>query len=199
MQTLIVCAVDAEADAVRAGLSEGSAHRVITVGVGPAAAAAGTATALASGRYDAVVNAGVCGAFAGRAEVGDVVIADRSIAADLGVDLADQFQPLDDLGFGSIEVSADPALTRDVEGWRGDLLTLTSITGTGDKAQLLTNRFPKALAEAMEGFGAATAARQHGVSFAEIRTVSNYVGDRDVANWNWKQAFGRLTEAVRRL
>ncbi|MFC4335137.1 futalosine hydrolase [Salininema proteolyticum] len=199
MPTLIVCAVDAEAEAVRAGLADPGRFSVMTSGVGPAAAAASTATALARGEYDAVVNAGVCGAFQGRADIGDTLIAVRTAAADLGVDLADQFQPLDELGFGSMTVDCDPSLTEGVEGYRGDILTLTSITGTADKGLLLTNRFPAALGEAMEGFGVATAARQAGLPFAEVRTVSNFVGDRDVAGWDWKGAFGALTEAVSRL
>ncbi|MBE7188358.1 MAG: futalosine hydrolase, partial [Jatrophihabitans endophyticus] len=40
MRLLVVTAVDAERDAIAAALDPGCPHRVVTVGVGPAAAAA---------------------------------------------------------------------------------------------------------------------------------------------------------------
>ncbi|WP_211354772.1 futalosine hydrolase [Stackebrandtia albiflava] len=199
MRLLIVTAVSAEADAVRRGLAPG--HEVVSVGVGPAAAAAGTARAIATAaaegvRYAGVVNAGVAGGLAGRVRIGDTIVATESVSAELGVALADRFQPLDELGFGTNTIGCDPALTRDVAGHRGAVLTLATITGTAELAGSLAARYPAALAEAMEGFGVATAARQAALPFAEIRTVSNAVGDRDVAGWDWDAGFAALAAAA---
>ncbi|WP_306206771.1 futalosine hydrolase [Actinoplanes sp. RD1] len=68
------------------------------VGVGPAAAAAGTARllALAEARglpYDAVICAGIAGGFAERAPVGATVLGARSIAADLGAESGEPAAP----------------------------------------------------------------------------------------------------------
>lgn len=198
MKLLIVTAVDAEADAVRRGLS--GDHDVAVIGVGPAAAAAGTARLLATqGPYDGVINAGVAGGLAGRVDIGDTVIATESVSAELGVALPDRFQPLDELGFGSNTVTCDPSLTARVPGTRGVVLTLATITGTPSLAAALAQRYPRALAEAMEGFGVATAARQARLPFAEIRTVSNRVGDRDVAGWDWDAGFHALATAAKAL
>lgn len=198
MKLLIVTAVSAEADAVRRGLS--GDHDVVAVGVGPAAAAAGTARILAgNGHYDGVVNAGVAGGLAGRVGIGDTVVATESISAELGVALHDRFQPLDELGFGGNSVACDPALAARVAGARGVILTLATITGTPELAASLAERYPGALAEAMEGFGVATAARQAGLPFVEIRTVSNSVGDRDVAGWDWDAGFDALAVAAEAL
>jgi futalosine hydrolase len=194
---LVVTAVAAEADAVRAGADP--RHVVVEpVGVGPAAAAAGTARLLAAGRYRAVVSAGIAGGFPGRAPVGATVLGARSIAADLGAETADGFLSIDELGFGSSVVAADAALLKALAGTLpeaivGDVLTLATVTGTAATADRLAARFPQAVAEAMEGYGVAIAAA--GLPFAELRTISNPVGPRDRAAWRLRDAFAALSTA----
>ncbi|XVU25872.1 futalosine hydrolase [Actinoplanes sp. CA-054009] len=194
---LVVTAVPAEAEAVRAGADP--AHVVVEpVGVGPAAAAAATARLLATGDYRAVISAGIAGGFAGRAPVGSTVLGVRSICADLGAESPDGFLPIEELGFGSSHVPADPALIEALtaalpHAITGDVLTLSTVTGTAATADRLAAAFPDAVAEAMEGFGVATAAGK--TPFAELRTISNPIGPRDRAAWRLKDAFAALSTA----
>jgi futalosine hydrolase len=187
---LIVTAVAAERDAL--GFGE-------VVGVGSAAAAAGTARLLASGDYRTVISAGIGGGFAGRVEIGGTVLATESIAADLGADSPDGFLPLSELGFGTDRYPVDPALLGVLraalpDAVAGPILTVSTVTGTEAGTAGLTRRHPDAVAEAMEGFGVATAAAGAGVPFAEIRTVSNMVGPRDRNAWQIGRALAALTE-----
>lgn len=204
MRILVVCAVAEEAQAIEAGRSLRHELDVLVCGVGPAAAAAATARTIAEnsqmGRaYDVVVNAGICGAFRGRARIGDLLIATDSVAAELGVALPWRFQPIDEIGFGTNRIGCNTVLTVAVEGVRGEILTLSSITGSDGLAANLAHRYPDAIGEAMEGFGVATAAQQAGLPFAEIRAVSNYIGDRDVEKWDWTAALKTLTTGMREL
>jgi futalosine hydrolase len=198
---LVVTAVTAEAEAVRAGADPD--HVVVeAVGAGPAAAAAGTARLLATGRYRGVVNAGIAGGFAGRAPVGATVLGARSIAADLGAESPDGFLPIEELGFGRSVVESDVDLIKSLaaalpEAIVGDVLTLATVTGTAATAQRLAERFPQAVAEAMEGFGVAIAAGD--LPFAELRAISNPVGPRDRGAWRLKEAFAALSTASRAL
>ncbi|MFF3853749.1 futalosine hydrolase [Micromonospora sp. NPDC002575] len=136
---LVVTAVPAEAEAIRAGLPASPPTAappaaspavaevtvvpvtVVPVGVGPAVAGAATARLLAlaeaAGRpYAAVVSAGIAGGFVGRAAVGATVLASRSVAADLGAESPAGFIPVDQLGMppellgGGTAVAADPGL-----------------------------------------------------------------------------------------
>ncbi|GAA0523939.1 hypothetical protein GCM10010172_00410 [Paractinoplanes ferrugineus] len=196
---LVVTAVAAEAEAVRAA-TDRSRVAVEPVGVGPAAAAAGTARLLATGRYRAVLSAGIAGGFVGRAPVGATVLGGRSIAADLGAETPDGFRSVEELGFGHSVLAADPVLLKGLtaalpEAIVGDVLTLATVTGTGATAAVLARRFPDAVAEAMEGFGVATAAADARVPFVELRTISNPVGPRDRAAWRLKEAFAALSTA----
>jgi len=201
---LIMTAVDAERDAVLRGLADCPRVEVRLAGVGPAMAAARTAAALAGGGWRLVVSAGIGGGFAGAAEIGGLVLADVIAAADLGVETPDGFLPVDELGFGSSRIAADPAwsdrLARRIEAAglplrRGPVLTVSTATGTAATAAERARRVPGAAAEAMEGFGVAAAAAEAGVPVVELRAISNAVGPRDRAAWRIPDALAALSAA----
>lgn len=206
---LVVTAVEAEAEAVRSGLRSGLGTDRVTVapvGVGPAAAAAGTARLLAlaeaGGRpYRAVICAGIGGGFVDRVPVGATVLASRSVAGDLGAQSPEGFIPLDELGFGQISADADATLFATLRATLpqaivGAVLTVSTVSGTAETAQALAARHPDAVAEAMEGYAVACAAAGAAVPFAELRTVSNPIGPRDRAGWRIREAFDALTAAA---
>lgn len=197
---LVVTAVPAEAEALRATLNP-ALVTVEPVGVGPAAAAAGTARLLAQRAYRAVISAGIAGGFPGRAEIGATVLATRTIAADLGAESPDGFLPVEDLGFGSSALDTDSTLLKALQtalpqAIPGEILTLSTVTGTAETTTRLATRFPGAVAEAMEGYGVAIAAAGAQVPFAELRTISNPIGPRDRAAWRLPEAFAALRIAA---
>lgn len=207
---LVATAVAAERDAIRGGLpGDPPGLTVAAVGVGPAAAAAGTARLLAlaeaRGRpYRMVISAGIAGGFAGRVELGAVVLARRSIQADLGAESPEApggWQSLDELGLGSVIVPAEPAVLAALSAQLpaavvGDVLTVATVTGTAARAETLAQAHPGAAAEAMEGYGVACAAAAAGAGFAELRAISNLVGPRDRGAWRIREALAALTSAA---
>jgi futalosine hydrolase len=204
---LVVTAVAAERSAILAGLPPSPPElTVIAVGVGPAAAAAGTARLLAlaeaAGRpYRTVISAGVAGGFPGRAPLGAVVLASRSLQADLGAYAPDGWLSLDQLGLGSVAAVADPAVlaalrARLPRAVVGEVITVAAVTGTAARAATLAAAHPGAVAEAMEGYGVACAAAGAGVAFAELRAISNRVGPRDRSGWRIDAALAALTGAA---
>ncbi|MFF5172835.1 futalosine hydrolase [Micromonospora sp. NPDC000089] len=211
---LVLTAVPAEAEAVRAGLTDPTVT-VRPIGVGPAVAAAATARLLAlaeaAGRpYRAVVSAGVAGGFTGRVAVGDTVLGTLSVAADLGAESPTGFLPIDQLGMspellgGGPSIGADPQLLATLsaalpEATLGAVLTVSTVTGTAASTATLADRHPDAVAEGMEGYGVAVAAAQAGVAFAELRTVSNPIGPRDRDAWRMPEALAALTKAAHAL
>jgi futalosine hydrolase len=227
MTVLVVTAVEAERDAAVAKLARsepielGGYHGIslptaagalhaFHAGVGPVAAAATTTMLLALGpEYELVVSAGIAGGFVGRAEVGDVVWADQVIAADQGVVTDDGFLSLRELGLpgnGGYAIGDLGYRARLSAGsFRlrgGDVLTLSSMTGTAERAAELAVRYPRAVAEAMEGYGVVEATRrdyqrsERDVPFAEVRAISNIIGRRDRSTWNIPRAFDALAEAM---
>ncbi|WP_338785397.1 futalosine hydrolase [Streptomyces sp. DG1A-41] len=181
---------------------------LLAVGVGPALAAASTASVLTAAAlhgnpYDLVVSAGIGGGFPPDARVGSLVVADEVVAADLGAETEDGFVPVTELGFGTVCHHPPEDLVRlvgDAVGARtGAVLTVSTVTGTAERAAELRERHPTALAEAMEGFGVAEAAAAHGVPVLEVRAISNPVGPRDRAAWRIPEALAALTEGFGKL
>lgn len=80
----------------------------------------------------------------------------------------------------------------------GPLLTVSSATGTTLTKTKRLNLYPQAIAEAMEGFGVATAADLYQIPFIEIRTISNMVGQRRRDLWKIEEAIKNI-EVVSRL
>jgi futalosine hydrolase len=171
----------------------------IAGGVGPVAAAVSTAMALGGGEYDLVVSAGIAGGFPGRARIGELVVADSVRWADLGAATEEGFLDLAGLGLAGGEV-----LTATARDWAaaalpdarlGQILTLATMTGTDRRGTELAAAHPEALAEAMEGYGVAWAAKAAGVPWVEIRAISNLIGRRDRSTWNIPAAFATLRAA----
>ncbi|MFL6113736.1 MAG: futalosine hydrolase [Catenulispora sp.] len=196
---LLAAAVEAEREALQR-----RAHglTVIVTGAGPAAAATGAAWVLATEPYELAVSVGIGGGFAPRAPVGSVVVSTRVAAADLGADSPDGFLPVEDLGFA-------PRVEQPDEGWgkritaalsgaglnvvNGAVLTVSTATGTAERAAELIARYPDAAAEAMEGFGVASAAAMAELPFVEIRAISNAIGPRDRDAWRIDAALEALS------
>jgi futalosine hydrolase len=209
MRILVATAVPVERDAVaRAFDDRPRGLDLIAAGVGPALAAASTATALTRAAlegapYGLVVSTGIAGGFLPGAPLGSLVVADEITAADLGAQTADGFVPVTELGFGTVTHRPPEALVREAAaatGARtGAVLTVSTVTGTAERAAELRERHPTPLAEAMEGFGVAEAAAAHRTPVLEIRAISNPVGPRDRAAWRIGDALTALTEAFGKL
>ncbi|MBB1242289.1 futalosine hydrolase [Streptomyces durbertensis] len=220
MRVLVVTAVPAEREAVTRGCrlagppggqadgsADGSADvEVVAAGVGPAAAAAGTARALALAERDGrpfglVVSAGIGGGFA--PHTGGPLVATAIIAADLGAQTHDGFASLTELGFGTdrhpVPLALAGAVAKAADAALGPVLTVSTTTGTAERAAELAARHPGAVGEAMEGFGVAEAATALRLPTLEIRTVSNPVGPRDRAAWRVHDALEELSDVFTKI
>lgn len=195
---LLVAAVDAERDALQRR-AEGLA--VIATGAGPAAAASGAAWMLASEPYELVVSIGIGGGFEPHAPVGSVVVSTGTVPADLGADSPQGFLPIADLGFAPHVDQPDAEYTKRIADAlaaaglpvvTGEVLTVSTVTGTDVRTAELKARHPLAAAEAMEGYGVATAATMANLPYVEIRAISNVVGPRDRSAWRIGEALDAL-------
>ncbi|MHB8075737.1 futalosine hydrolase [Desulfosporosinus fructosivorans] len=204
MRILIMTAVSVERDAVLRGLHSDSRFDVLLAGVGSVAAAVNTTKALATSEYSLVISAGIGGGFPGRAEVGSLVLANDIMVADLGAETSEGFRSVDDLGFGCSHIQIDASIVERVTRAMlvaglpvitGPVLTVSTVTGTAERAVELATRIPGATAEAMEGFGVGFAALDRGLPVLELRAISNMVGPRDRSTWRIKDALDVLEVA----
>ncbi|MEY7980890.1 futalosine hydrolase, partial [Streptomyces pilosus] len=155
------------------------------------------------GPYRLVASAGLGGGFLPHAPLGSLVVADEITAADLGAESPDGFLPVTALGFGTVTHRPPAARVREAAAAAGALtgavLTVSTVTGPAARAAALRARHPRALAEAMEGFGVAAAAAAPGGPVLEVRAVSNPGGPRDRAAWRIGDALTALAEGFGKL
>lgn len=159
---------------------------ILPCGVGTIEAAIAVTRALARDRYAAVVNAGIAGAFPGRARVGDGLLITAETLADFGLESGGE--PALPEGATLVRhVAADAALLARCAGLplaRGTGLTVTQVTTTAETGLRLAARYG-ADVESMEGFSVLRAAALANVPALEIRGISNHVGDRAQSEWNF--------------
>jgi futalosine hydrolase len=180
---------------------------VAWLGVGKVNTAAGLALAIGQLRPATVVQLGVGGAFAGSGlRLGSAVVASEEHHLDLGAFSDSGFEDLRALGFPLLagprpvynRLPLDLALANGLAAGRWPLRpfgTAETVTGVPAEAERLRRRF-RVDVESMEGAAAAQVCLALGVPFAEVRGVSNAVGERDKARWRLGAAILAATEVV---
>lgn len=193
---LVVCALAGELDGFVCPLGT----EILTCGVGPVEAAAATAHALARGAFEAVVNAGIAGVFAGRGAVGDAFVVGEETLADFGLEggtpltLPDGAAPRQHVRAASGLVEAAGRTTLPLA--RG--LTVSAVTSTERTARRLRETYGADI-ESMEGFAVLRAAELAGIPAIEVRGISNIVGDRTRAQWDFRAGSRAAVGALRTL
>lgn len=185
----------------------GDGPQWLELGIGKAAAALRLATRLATGpRPAAVLLFGVAGAWPARLRggappvgIGEVCVVGTEQFGDEGVATSTGFLDVAALGLG-----APPSLRLDTAGAaalglpvvRG--VTVSTCSGTEDLAAERWRRLGGDV-ETMEGAAVALVCQQFAVPLVQVRSISNWTGDRARADWNLPQAVAAVQAVVRRL
>lgn len=175
------------------------------LGVAKVNTAAGLALALHTIAPEQVVQFGIGGAFAGSGlKLEQIAVAVQETHLDTGVQLEDGWHDMTALGFPLVRehfnvFPTDPALTQTLTALTHATPcafgTSETVTGSFAHAEVLCGRFSVAV-ESMEGAAAAQVCTALGVPFAELRSVSNVVGERDKSRWALRGAVQAVNQAV---
>jgi futalosine hydrolase len=184
---LLTCAVDRELSWWEARTNVD----VLVSGVGPVEAACAVANAVAMKRYDLVVDAGIAGAIANSAGIGEgVAVIDDRLELTLEDGRALSLPP------GSPfhdRAESDPRYTAMLQSLgfaalRG--VTVCRVTSTDATARRLAEAGFQI--ESMEGFAVLRACNRSGVPAVQIRGISNRVGERERSGWNFQAGLDGL-------
>src|SRR3954469_25478953 len=219
MRILVVTATDAEVAPLVASLSPtaGRSSRlksythdrhtvdVLTTGVGMVATATWCSGVFARERYDMVLNAGVCGSFRPTLPPGSVVHVTTDRIADLGAEDGDAFLSVQQLRLlgedefpwtrGRLVNSAPPPNEALSQLPVGDAITVNTVHGNDATIARAVERYNPHV-ESMEGAAFMYACLVHGVSFAQVRAVSNIVERRNRDAWKLRDAADALGTAI---
>ena len=185
----------------------GAKRALQVIGVGPVAAALGTAEALRAARPAdgaPVLLVGIAGSLDPvRAPIGALLVATSVSDESVGAGEGAAFRPLAQLGLPAADTTphelscaGDPL--RDVlpRACFGELAMVAACAATPAEARARHVRRPSALAEDMEGFSVALACARAGRPLSILRAVSNVAGERDKRRWDLEAAFAALAAAL---
>jgi futalosine hydrolase len=162
-----------------------------TTGLGLAAAGANAARWLAQIRPDAAVLAGLCGTFdPERLAVGGLLEATQVACDGIGAGEGEEFAAA---GEPPPPLRCAPARSR---GVRGEVLSVAAAADGAAMTKARRRRHPRALAEEMEGYSVAIAARNIRVPLVILRGASNVAGERDHRRWKFEAALAACRDAL---
>jgi futalosine hydrolase len=198
------------------GRLDGAGVLLLPGGMGKTNAAHALTALLETHPVRGVVGFGVGGAYPGSGlRVGDVALATAAIYGDEGVQTPTGWISTEGIGIPLWRAGESPlfnAFALDaarvdraraalsaagVEARTGPFVTVSCCSGTAALGMTMTERFPGALCEGMEGAALAHVAAIYEVPLLELRAVSNLVEDRDLSRWRIREAAETAQQAVR--
>lgn len=201
MKTLIVAATHAELAGFCAhfGLPEikfvsGEMFDVLITGVGM------TATAFALGQhlpnhYDLILNLGIAGCYEWKYPLGSLLNITTDTFSELGAEDKEEFLSIDSLGFGKGTFHSSPPpdlnLVSDLPEVSG--ITVNKVHGNKRTIREIERRL-RPTTESMEGAAVFYCAEQLNIPCLQIRSISNYVEERNKESWRIGLAIRNLND-----
>lgn len=179
----------------------------LVTGVGTLNTSYGLMKHLQVKKPDIVIMAGVAGAFDRSLSLGDVVAVKNESLADLGVNEKEGYKDVFDLKllapneFPFKQKKLTNPFKVLMERTKLPLVgsvTVNQITASTKTAELYQTKY-KAKIENMEGAALHLVCIKENIPFVQIRSVSNYVGERNKQKWKLKEAVRNLNKELIRL
>lgn len=159
-----------------------------------------TATAFALGQhlpgnYSMVLNLGIAGCYDPAIPLGTVLHITEDEFSELGAEDKDAFLPIDTLGFGRSKYTATHQLSSELLDSLKKVngITVNKVHGNRTSiAQILARLNP--VTESMEGAAVFYCCAQTGTPCMQVRSVSNYVEERNRDSWKIGLALQNLNQ-----
>jgi futalosine hydrolase len=177
---------------------------ILITGIGLTAASYHLTRQLGLKKYGMVIQAGVAGCFNKQLSLGSVVAVKKDAIADQSVIELKQLKTLFDLKL----VPADqfPYTKTWLVNPHNDLLKTTKlrqvkgvsvneITTSRQKINFYEKNF-NAVIESMEGAALHYTCLMENIPFLQVRSMSNYIGERNKKNWNMKESIVNLNREL---
>ncbi len=166
---------------------------VLITGVGMVPTAVYTSMVLGLYRYDAVINAGICGCFNTEIPIGEVLNIVTDCLPETGAEEGERFLSLIDLNlldqdefpFNGGKLVNDSVFGSElIEGLPvSSGVTVNTVHGNAHNIAAFLQR-THADVETMEGAAFMFSCKLHKIRHIQVRSVSNYIEDRNIAKWN---------------
>ncbi|MEA3427502.1 MAG: futalosine hydrolase [Bacteroidota bacterium] len=173
-------------------------------GVGMLASAVSLSRMVLEDKPDLVIQVGIAGCFDTSQPLGKVVVISDESLADMGVQEDGKWRDIFDL---KLEKSSyHPFEKRKLPNpWlsaynllklpKVSAITINEISTDPDRIKQLIKKY-NPVTESMEGAALHYVCREARIPFLQIRAISNYIGERNKANWDLKNAIENLNQTL---
>jgi len=201
MKLLIVAATEFE---IAPFISTKIVADILITGVGSPACIYALTKRLQQIKYDFVIQAGIAGTFKNSFPLAQTFFIKTDVFADLGIYEMDRFFTLFEKSF------ADPNTVPYKNGWlensikntfnvsTANSITVNTVTDNFLQTTMFTKKYDPDL-ESMEGAAFHYVCIQENVPFLQLRSVSNFVGERVKTNWKIKESIQNLNHHLSRI
>jgi futalosine hydrolase len=201
MKILVVAATEME---IAPFMAQNTMADVLITGVGVPACMYALTKRLLQNKYDFVMQAGIAGTFKDQYSLGQTFAVKTDLFADLGIQEKEQFFTLFEKGFAN--ENAFPNTNGRMENTSQNYfslksvnaITINTISDSLVQKELYKNKY-NADIESMEGAALHYVCIQENIPFLQIRSISNFVGERVKTNWKMKEAVDNLNENLIRI
>jgi futalosine hydrolase len=170
---------------------------VLITGVGSPACMYGLTKKLQNNKYDYIIQAGIAGGSEKHVSLCETVIVKNDVFADLGIYESDSFYSLFEKSFAHENkmpftngfLMNETAQTFSLK--IADAITVNTVTQNKAVNDLFLKKYNASI-ETMEGAAFHFVCLMEKVPFLQLRTVSNFIGERDKTNWKLKEAVEQL-------
>ncbi|MBB6274772.1 futalosine hydrolase [Pedobacter cryoconitis] len=164
---------------------------LLITGVGMTATAFALGQRLSAG-YSLVVNLGIAGCYDRNIPLGSLVNVVNDEFSELGAENKEEFLTIDTLGFGKGKYAAKnksvPLNLPEVNG-----ITVNKVHGNKTSIAAIVNRL-NPITESMEGAAVFYSCEQLDIPCIQVRSISNYVEERDRDSWKIGLAIKNLND-----
>ena len=179
---------------------------ILVTGVGMVSTAYHLGKLFATSSFDLALNAGIAGSYDPSIPIGEVVNVVQDTFAEMGAEKKDEFIPLSELKIGgkataitffSGKFLPDNIVDNpDFHGLR-KVRGITANTIHGNEPSITKSKAGiKPSTETMEGAAFFHACHEAGIPCLQLRSISNYVEERDPSRWNIPLAVSRLNQTL---
>ena len=199
MQVLVVAATEMEI----APFIENHSADILITGVGIPACTYHLLKRIQQIDYDLIIQAGIGGSFDLENPPGATVLVAKDLFADIGIEEKNQFFSLEEAGLADAEIPYSTGwlenpndLLRQIPLKKVTGVTVNKVSENISQSQLYLKKYQPHV-QSMEGAALHYVCLNEEVPFLQLRTVSNYVGERDKQKWKMQEAIRSLNENLR--
>lgn len=207
---LLICAATAmelaplQAAVARRTVSSTHSIRFLITGVGLGPSIYQLTRQLIKEKPTLVIQIGIAGSLDNSLQPGDTVVVQADTIADVGVQEHGSFRNVFDLDLAdpSLFPWTDGLLVNPYTNWLAlpDLrqvrgITVNEISTNQDRIQHYRLHWGAQI-ESMEGAALHYVCLQEGIPFLQIRSISNFIGERDKGKWKIKEAMHNLNSEL---